>query len=248
MVAITRFTTLLFDCYGTLIDWERGILSELRPWTARHRLTVDDDTLLEMFGRTEAQCEAETPTTRYSEILADVLVALAAQLGVALEPDEAEVFGRSVERWPAFPDSPAALQYLKKYYNLAVLSNVDHASFAKSNEKLAVAFDAVFTAEDIGSYKPAARNFQYALTRLNRDFGVEREDVLHTAQSLFHDIAPAKSIGLATMWVNRRKGLSGWGATPPPSDQAVQPDFEVASLHELAVLHRSTISQDNDRR
>ncbi len=240
---ITQFNTLTFDCYGTLIDWERGILAELAPWAAKHDLQIESNALLETFGETEARCEAEMPRKLYPEILEEVLRRLAALWSVQLDAGEAETFGASVGRWPAFPDSPAALQYLKKHYKLVIISNVDHASFAQSQARLGVTFDCVVTAQDVGTYKPDSRNFEFALARIKQVLGAEPRDILHVAQSLFHDIVPAKSIGLRTMWINRRKGLSGWGATPAPSAAGAeaQPDFEVASLADLASLHQTSV-------
>jgi len=240
---ITQFNTLTFDCYGTLIDWERGILAELEPWAAKHHLQIESNALLETFGVTEARCEAEMPRALYPQILEEVLRRLAAQWSVTLDAGEAETFGASVGRWPAFPDSPAALQYLKKHYKLVIVSNVDHGSFAKSQARLGVDFDCVITAQDVGSYKPDRRNFEFALARIKEALGVEPRDVLHVAQSLFHDVVPAKSVGLRTMWINRRKGLAGWGATPAPNAAGAdaQPDFEVASLGELASLHQASV-------
>ena len=236
---LTDFKALTFDCYGTLIDWERGLLAELKPWASRHRLDVSDDALLAAFGEIETRCEAETPAKIYPEILAEVLRRLAKDWSVTLGPGEAEAFGASVGNWPAFPDSAEALKYLKQHYKLVILSNVDRASFAKSNEKLGVVFDRVVTAQDVGSYTPSLRNFEHVLADIDRHLGVKRGEVLHTAQSLFHDIVPAKSLGLATAWVNRRKVVGGgWGATPPAE---AKPDFEVASLGELAALHHKEL-------
>ena len=239
MPRITDFSTLTFDCYGTLIDWERGILAELRPWAERHgRGGLSDDRILETFGAIEAACEAETPQALYPQILAEVHRRLAREWDIAASQDEAEGFGQSVGRWPAFPDSAEALAYLKRHYKLVILSNVDRASFARSNEKLGVAFDLVVTAQDVGAYKPSLRNFEHALAEIAGRFGIGKEKVLHTAQSLFHDHVPARQAGLATMWINRRKAQGGWGATPPPAG-APTPDFEVASMAELAALHRA---------
>jgi 2-haloacid dehalogenase len=243
MRRLTDFSTLTFDCYGTLIDWERGILAELRPWAARHGIRADDDALLTAFGETELRCETATPGRLYPAILGDVLAQLAERWNASLEPQEAATFGGSVGRWPVFSDSVEALQYLKRHYKLVVLSNVDRASFAKSRERLGVVFDRVITAEDVGSYKPNRRNFEFALADIAKTLGVEKHQVLHTAQSIFHDVIPAKSLGLATMWINRRKGRPGWGATPPPRVDAetMRPDFEVASLAELATLHEGAL-------
>jgi 2-haloalkanoic acid dehalogenase type II len=238
---ILDFTTLTFDCYGTLIDWEGGILAELRPWASVHGIAATDDALLEAFGEAEAAAEAQAPGTRYPQILEDVLGRLADRWSVTLGKGEAAEFGRSVGRWPAFPDSPEALRYLQQHYKLVILSNVDHASFAKSQERLGVTFDRVITAQDVGSYKPDLRNFRYALDDIKRTLGVDPSQVLHTAQSIFHDIVPARTIGLRTMWINRRHGAAGWGATPAPRVEGDQtrPDFEVPSMGAFAALHRT---------
>ncbi len=241
---MTDFTTLTFDCYGTLIDWERGILNELRPWADARGIAVTDDALLEAFGTTEASAERDAPGDRYPQILEEVLRRLSTNWGVATSAEEVDQFGQSVGRWPAFPDSPAALAYLTQHYRLVILSNVDHASFARSNARLGVVFDRVITAQDVGSDKPDLRNFRYALAGLERTLGVAPSQVLHTAQSLFHDIVPARTLGLATMWINRRKLVGGWGATPPPPavGDAARPDFEVASMGEFASLHQAAIT------
>ena len=153
---------------------------------------------------------------------------------VRIRQRELDEFGASVRTWPAFPDSGDALAYLKRHYRLAILSNVDRASFTQSNAKLGVTFDHIFTAEDIGSYKPDLRNFEYALARL-REAGVEKRAVLHVAQSLFHDHVPAKLLGLASVWIDRRAGRPGAGATPPA---AATPDWRFESLAEFAAADR----------
>ncbi|CAN5923041.1 HAD family hydrolase [soil metagenome] len=244
MPDITQFNTLTFDCYGTLIDWERGILAELRPWVdGQGRRDLDDNALLEAFGAIEAACEAATPGKPYPGILADVHHRLADQWGLTASAEAADAFGQSVGRWPAFADSAAALQYLKRHYRLVILSNVDRASFARSNERLGVVFDRIITAQDVGSYKPSLRNFEYALADLERSFGTRKGDILHTAQSLFHDVVPARAVGLATLWINRRKALGGWGATPVPQAAAglATPDLEVASMADLVALHQAAL-------
>jgi 2-haloalkanoic acid dehalogenase type II len=231
---LTDFTTLTFDCYGTLIDWETGILAVLKPWAARNRLDASDDALLEAFGRHETGVQQANPGMLYRDILRRVQRAVAKDFAVAPSDADADALGTSIGDWPAFPDSVASLAYLKQHYKLVILSNVDNASFAHSNARLRVAFDAIFTAEDIGSYKPDPRNFRYMLDRLGA-MGVARVDILHTAQSLYHDIPPAKELGLATNWINRRHAKTGEGATPP-SD--VRPDFDFPSLAAFAEAHR----------
>ncbi len=242
MTDLTKFNTLTFDCYGTLIDWERGILAELRPWADRNgRHDLDDNAILELFGTTEAACEDEMPSKLYPEILTEVHRRLAAKWGIKATDAEAAGFGQSVGRWPAFADSATSLQYLKRYYKLVIISNVDRASFARSNEKLSVEFDRIITAQDVGSYKPSLKNFEYALADLLKAFGTKKTDILHTAQSIFHDVVPARKMGLATMWINRRKPVGGWGATPAPAAKgsAATPDFEVASMADLVALHQT---------
>lgn len=231
------FSVLSFDCYGTLIDWESGLLAALAPWRRREGIEVADAMVLEAFAHLESRQQAATPGLLYPDILAAVLKALGKQLGGAVTDADALAFGGSVGDWPAFPDSAAALAYLKGFYKLIILSNVDRASFGASNARLGVAFDAIHTAQDIGSYKPSPANFQYLVNRLGEQ-GIGRERILHTAQSLFHDHIPAKAADLATCWIDRQHGAEGHGATPPPS-QPVTPDFRFTSLAAMAAAHRS---------
>lgn len=235
MVRLTDFDVLSFDCYGTLIDWETGIKNALAGWRRREDVQVSDQGLIEAFGRHEWKEEEENPTLLYPEILARVLKRMAKDLGVRVSPQEAKAFGHSVGDWPAFPDSAGALQYLKQYYKLVILSNVDRESFSYSNAKLGVEFDYIFTAQDIGSYKPDMENFQYLLTRLE-DVGVKAPRILHVAESLYHDHVPAKQLGLATCWIHRRHDKKGHGATRQPT-QEVTPDFRFTSMAEFALTH-----------
>lgn len=223
-----HFQCLSFDCYGTLIDWETGISSALRPILETHGISVERDRLLELYGKAETEIEAG-PYRIYREVLKAVLVKLGETLGFAPSPDDLNSFGMSVVDWPAFPDSSEALRALKDRYRLIILSNIDDDLFRSSEKTLGVEFDHIFTAQQIGSYKPARRNFEYLI----RHAGVPPQKILHAAQSLFHDIAPARELGLATVWVNRRHGLFGFGATPPAE---AEPDAEVPDLRSLAVL------------
>lgn len=230
------FDALSFDCYGTLIDWETGILNAWRPWAAGEGVEAGDGAVLQSFAANESRQQAETPGLPYPEVLARTFMAMGADFGRAPVEADAVAFGRSVPDWPAFPDSAGALAYLGRHYELIVLSNVDRESFAASAERLRTRFDAVFTAQDIGSYKPAAENFDALVAGLEAR-GIAKARVLHTAQSLFHDHAPAAAAGFATCWIDRRKGETGWGATmPPPSE--VRVDFHFASMAELAEAHR----------
>ena len=231
---LTDFAALSFDCYGTLIDWETGILATLRPWAARHGLAVTDDALLAEFSRVEPELQAARPATLYPDILADAFRSLGRHFDRAVSDAEARAFGQSVKDWPAFPDSAAALAYLKQHYKLAILSNIDRASFAHSNRRLGVEFDLVVTAEDVGSYKPTPRNFEVLLERMRAR---RAERLLHTAESLYHDHVPAKRFGLATAWIYRRAAKGNFGATRAP-EAPVKPDWQVTTLAELVDLHR----------
>jgi 2-haloacid dehalogenase len=238
---LTDFKVLTFDCYGTLIDWESGIFNALQPLIRRARQGDHSrNKLLEIYAVEEAAQEEETPAMPYSQLLGVVYKRLAKQWGVEVSNEEANIFGASVPDWPVFADSAASLQYLKKYYKLVILSNVDRLSFRSSNAKLEVEFDAIYTAQDIGSYKPSQRNFDYMLTRLQQDFGLERKDILHTAQSLFHDHAPANRIGLASAWIDRRHAEDGWGATPMPPGSPKY-DFRFESMAALVNAHQEQL-------
>jgi len=231
------FSALTFDCYGTLIDWETGILTALRPWAAAHGVEVDDGALLAAFGRAESRREAADPTAPYPRILAGVLEDLAEEVGATATPEEAAAFGDSVKDWPVFPDSPEALAYLKRHYKLVIVSNVDRASFRHSNARLGVTFDAVVTADEAGAYKPALNHFRLALARL-AELGVPEDRVLHVAQSLYHDHVPAQQLGLRTMWVNRRAAHGQDGGATPAAPVPVTPDGEVPTLAALVDAHR----------
>jgi len=235
---LTDFKVLTFDCYGTLIDWETGLFDGLRTLVARSPRAMSRDQALEEFGRHEFAQEQETPAMPYSRLLAVVYRRLAEAWGVATTNQEADAFGASVPGWPEFPDSAPALRYLKRHYKLVILSNVDRESFRGSNARLEVDFDAIYTAQDIGSYKPSDRNFEYMLGRLEKDLGFDKPDVLHVAQSLLHDHAPANRAGLASAWIDRRHALEGWGATMPPSGTP-RYDFRFESMAALADAHKS---------
>lgn len=228
---LTDFKALTFDVYGTLIDWETGMVNGLKPLTDRVSGLSRDD-ILEAHAHHESTTQRYTPAKTYSKILAVVYKRLAEEWGVPVTWEACMAYGASVKDWPAFPDSAEALAYLKQHYKLVVLSNVDNVSFAHSNAKLGVTFDAAFTAGDIGSYKPDPRNFHYALDRL-AEVGVTQGKILHTAQSLFHDHVPASELGLATCWIDRRHDTEGWGATMPPPEN-VKVDFRFESLGAMA--------------
>ncbi|HSD77067.1 MAG TPA: haloacid dehalogenase type II [Solirubrobacteraceae bacterium] len=224
-----RFEALTFDCYGTLIDWETGLLAALRAALGPHGADADDEDLLARYARHESAAEAG-PYISYRDVLASALRGVAEELGVRPGADEIAAFSASVARWPAFPDSAAALARLKARFRLGVITNCDDDLFAASSRRLGVEFDWVVTAQQVGSYKPDERNFDLAFARI----GVPRERILHVAQSLYHDHVPAKRLGLASVWINRRHGREGSGATPPAdaTPDAAFPDM--ASFAEAA--------------
>ena len=230
------FKVLTFDCYGTLIDWETGIWDALQPLLlAGGRDDIRREAALAAFAETESAQQAATPGMLYAELLAACHRNLAERFAIPTTPALDAAFGASLPHWPAFPDTADALRALKRRYKLAILSNVHRDGFAASNRKLGVVFDAIYTAQDIGSYKPTPANFEYMLSHLKSDLGLEKADVLHTAQSLFHDHAPARGFGLANAWIDRQwlsKGGS-WGATAQVAERPTV-DFLYPTLAAMA--------------
>ena len=220
------FEVLTFDCYGTLIDWEAGIEEALRSALGTDVAGLDGNRLVTLFGAHEH--EAEVPYKPYRDVLATTLRAIADELGTSVDDAQAAAFGASVADWPAFADSAAALRRLHTRYRLAVITNCDDDLFALSEQRLGVRFDEVVTAEQAGAYKPDLRPFHVAHERL----GVPRERILHVAQSRYHDHVPAKSLGLTTVWINRRAGRgTGEGASPPAD---VTPDATFPDMASFA--------------
>jgi len=226
MLQFDNFEVLSFDCYGTLIDWETGIWEALGPIFAIHHVNLTPERGLEVYGELETEVE-RGPYREYKTVLRTALEGFGARLGFVPTPDELQRFSMSVKDWPAFPDSAQALRALNKKYKLAIISNIDDDLFAYSAQRLQVKFDWIITARQAKSYKPSLNNFRLAFERI----GLPQDKILHVAQSLFHDIAPAKALGLSTVWINRRHGREGCGATPPAQ---AQPDLEVPDLQSLA--------------
>lgn len=232
---LSDFKVLTFDCYGTLIDWEGGIIEALKPLTDRVKRELTRDEILEAHARQEFRHERQTPCKRYQELLPVVYRRLAEGWGVDASWEECVTYGQSVRNWRPFSDTTEALQYLKQHFKLVILSNVDNATFAASNARLGVAFDAVYTAEDVGSYKPADGNFLYMMELL-QERGYGKRDILHTAESLFHDHEPANRHGLHSCRIFRRRGQQGNGAAMNP---AAEPryDFHFDTMGEMADAH-----------
>ncbi len=234
---LADFRVLTFDCYGTLVDWEAGILGVLRPWAARAGIAAgaaeDDAKLLAAFGAAESEAEHAQPGAAYPEILRATHAGIAWRLGAGEDAAAADALGRSVSDWPVFPDTTEALWRLQRRHKLMIVSNVDRASFARTHAKLGLRMDAIVTAEEVGAYKPDPRMFRRALEVAAQQWGAAPNEVLHVAQSLYHDHVPAKKLGLATVWVRRVSVAGKFGATRDPGE-IVQPDLIVSSLGELA--------------
>lgn len=228
MIEFDNYEVLTFDCYGTLIDWESGILAALRPILSVHNVNLSNEQILEIFAELETEQE-KGEYLKYKEVLRRVVQNLGERLGFAPEPAELDFLANSLKNWQPFPDTVEALKELKKKFKLAVISNIDDDLFAFSANKLDVKFDWVITAEQVKSYKPSLNNFNLAIARI----ALPSEKILHVAQSIYHDIIPAKSLGLSTVWVNRRGSKEGFGATPSASGQ---PDLEVPDLRTLVSM------------
>ena len=229
----SRFTTISFDCYGTLINWESGILPVLRAVLANHGQSLPDAALLELYGEFEAEAESG-PYQSYRDVLQSVVRAFADRFHFQASSAEIRSLHESVRAWPPFPDTVPALRELQKRYKLGVISNIDDDLFAETRKRLGVEFSAVITAERARSYKPSLNNFQMALKTL----AISPDRLLHAAQSVYHDVVPARSLGISTVWVNRKSARPGIGAVRA---SAGQPDLEVPDLASLAaaVLKRA---------
>lgn len=236
---LTDYKVLAFDVYGTLIDWESGMVNALRPLTDKLGGKMARDEILEAHAYHESTTQRWTPAKKYSDLLATVYRRLAEEWGVEVTWEECRAYGLSVQQWPAFDDSRDALRYLKQHFKLVVLTNTDNTSFSGSNARLGVTFDGVYTAEDIGSYKPADRNFTYMLETLARQ-GIGKDDILHTAESMFHDHAPANKHGLANCWIYRRHDKTGFGATMNPGEMPSY-NFRFNSMAELVEAHKAEL-------
>lgn len=228
MIKFEQYDVITFDCYGTLIDWETGMLKALRSLLINHNIQLDDEQILALFAEFEAEQEKGEYLT-YRQILKNVVSQFGQRLGFEPSPAEQDALPDSIQHWQPFPDTIAALKSLKQRFKLAIISNIDDSLFVATAKHLEVDFDHVITAEQVRSYKPSLNNFRVAIDRI----GVPAEKILHSACSVYHDILPASSLGLATVWVNRRTGKAGSGASLAATAQA---DLEVPDLQTLAAL------------
>jgi 2-haloacid dehalogenase len=226
MLDFSRFELLTFDCYGTLINWEEGILRCLHRILAAHDKDMDDATILQLYGDFEARAE-QGEYRRYREVLQSVVRQFGEQLGFTPTDQEVRSLPESLQDWKPWPDTAAALRQLNSRFRLAIVSNVDDDLFADTRPQLGVEFDQIITAQQAGAYKPSLKIFELALSRA----GVSADRILHIGQSVYHDVIPAQSLGLATVWVNRPSARAGVGAVKAVKGR---PDLQVSSLAELA--------------
>jgi 2-haloacid dehalogenase len=226
MLDFSRFELLTFDCYGTLINWEEGILRCLHRILAAHDKDMDDATILQLYGDFEARAE-QGEYRRYREVLQSVVRQFGEQLGFTPTDQEVRSLPESLQDWKPWPDTAAALRQLNSRFRLVIVSNVDDDLFADTRPQLGVEFDQIITAQQAGAYKPSLKIFELALSRA----GVSADRILHIGQSVYHDVIPAQSLGLATVWVNRPSARAGVGAVKAVKGR---PDLQVSSLAELA--------------
>ncbi len=226
MLNFSQFQLISFDCYGTLIDWESGILNVLRPVLAAHGKAIGETQILELFGNLEALVE-QGPYQSYRDVLRSVVRRFGKRLGLAPSQAEIDSLPESIANWNPFPDTVAALRRLKSRYRLAIISNVDDDLFAATQQKLGVEFDYVTTAQQARGYKPSHEIFHVAQRKMN----VTKENWLHAAQSVYHDVVTARQLGIASVWVNRVCPYAGGGAVKPAS---AKPDLDVSDMRTLA--------------
>jgi 2-haloacid dehalogenase len=232
-IDFTAAKALTFDCYGTLIDWESGMCAFFRPRLEAAGLDMPDDLVLTAFGLYQERYQRVRPALLYPEILRRSWIEVQLALGLPRDEAEAQAFAASIGDWPAFPDSPVALTALSKRFKLVILSNVDNASLAKSMQRLEAPFHATVTAEDVGAYKPEHPHFERAIALLKKD-GIARSEIVHVGQSKFHDIRPARELGLPSVFVYRRHGKHGTGASLAADIEATLTVDSMQALAEAA--------------
>lgn len=235
MVDFDKYQVLTFDCYGTLIDWETGISRIVSPWLEEMGENVPLDLILSAFALHQAKHQAVRPTLLYTELLRRVWVDIEGSFGWKPNTERAEAFAYGAGEWGPFEDTVESLRYLSKFYKLAILSNVDNPTLKRTLVKLEVPFEFTVTAEDVNCYKPGHPHFERALELLS-ERGIDKSAVLHVAQSKHHDIKPGQELGLSTVWVNRRFGKKGTGAT---LSTEAEPDLAVNTMAELVAHHKA---------
>ena len=226
MLRFSEFEILTFDCYGTLIDWETGIFSSLKPLLAAHDKSLGDEKLLELYGELEAEAESG-PYRSYREVLRSVVRGFGKRLSFTPTVEEMDALSNSIPKWRPWTDTVHALERLAQHYRLAIISNIDDELFQLTSRYLPLKFDPVTTAQQAKCYKPCADIFRLSLTKI----GIAPQRILHVGQSIYHDVLPAQSLGMATVWVNRPSPRAGVGAVKRAKGK---PDLEVPDLETLA--------------
>ena len=238
MIEFSKFKVLTFDCYGTLIDWEKGITDLIQPWLAKLDPHLPSRLLLSSFALMQAKFQQVRPTLLYPDVLRRTWGDIEGTFGWPPDPAHADAFAGSVGSWPPFADTVDSLRYFERHYRLAILSNVDNASLEKTLKLLQVPFTLTVTAEDAETYKPSLALFNKAIAMLE-DMGISKSEILHIGQSKHHDINPGRKLGLTTVWVNRRHDQKGSGATLATE---AEPHLTVTSLAELVALHKAQVT------
>ena len=237
MIDFSKFKVLTFDCYGTLIDWERGITELVQPWLAKLDPHLPSRLLLSSFALMQAKFQQVRPVLLYPDVLRRTWSDIEGTFGWPVDQEHADAFAGSVGTWPPFADTVDSLRYFERHYRLAILSNVDNASLEKTLKLLQVPFTLTVTAEDAETYKPSLALFNKAIAMLE-DMGISKSEILHIGQSKHHDINPGRKLGLTTVWVNRRHDQKGSGATLATE---AEPHLTVTSLAELVALHKAQV-------
>lgn len=223
---------LTFDCYGTLIDWEQGIIDAIQPILLANEVHLSDEEILIDFGQTEHVVQAAAPDMLYSKVLQQVMYHFCNKYGFNPTNAQAESFGLSIKHWKPFPDTVAALKKLSSQFKLIIVSNIDNVSIYATIKHLEVDFDRIFTAQEIGAYKPDEKVFRYVFEKLSGE-GIKKDEILHVAESLFHDHVPARNLHLDSVWINRRYNKISAGATPVV-DASFIPELQFKSLQDFA--------------
>ena len=226
MLDFSSFEAMTFDCYGTLIDWETGILSALHRVLGGHGISHPDAELLQLYGDFEATAQ-QGEYREYREVLRSVASSFGKHFSFVPTTNDLEALPDSLPNWRPWADTVSALQKLQTRYKLAVISNIDDDLFVSTRPQLPIDFQSVTTAQQARCYKPSLEIFKLALSRI----GVPAQRVLHVGQSIYHDVLPAKSMRFSTVWVNRQSRRDGVGAVKRVEGT---PDWEVRNLETLA--------------
>ncbi len=238
MIDFSKYRVLTFDCYGTLIDWEKGITELVQPWLENLDPHLPSRLLLSSFALMQAKFQQVRPVLLYPDVLRRTWGDIESTFGWPIDPTHADAFADSVGTWPPFADTVESLRYFERHYRLAILSNVDNASLRETLKLLQVSFALTVSAEDAKTYKPSLALFNKAIEMLD-DMGVSKNEILHIGQSKHHDVNPGRELGLTTVWVDRRHGQQGSGATLAT---AADPHLTVTSLAELVALHEAQVN------